>query len=136
MKTMYGRTLRWRDGDDHELLDAATEADVVAAMRRRSGYGNVSSDLAYMHAVAKRFHELDGVTVRVDSVANFVADLVAVGHVEAVWMEAGDQTTRISPDSYRLARLCLCSNPGPVVPMERRGGMDNSQMSSVAPGGF
>ncbi|MGI8547345.1 MAG: hypothetical protein ACR2M1_08415 [Gemmatimonadaceae bacterium] len=99
------RTLRWRDADDRARLNAVSEADVIRVMRERSHYANVDDDTAYMCAVAARFLELDGTTVRSDSAASFVEDIVAVGQVEAVWVDQEGRETRIPPDAYRLARL-------------------------------
>ena len=99
------RTLKWRDGHDRTPLDAKSETELVAVMRKRSHYANVADDAGYMQAVARRFRELDGVTVRSDSPANFIEDLVAVGHIEAVWVDETGGETRITPDGYRLARL-------------------------------
>lgn len=99
------RTLRWRDADDRTRLSATSEAELVRLMRERSHDTDATDDAAYMQAVARRFQALDGVTIRADSVANFVEDLIAVGQVEAIWVDADGNETWIAPDAYRIARL-------------------------------
>jgi hypothetical protein len=115
-----GRTLRWRTGDDRTWLEAGTEAEVVQAMRLQSQYSDVNTDSAYMRVVVARFYDLDGVTIRADNAANFVEDLVAVGHIEAAWVDTRGISARILPDHYKMARLNICGLAGQQASFESR----------------
>lgn len=74
MKTIY--TLR-----DGGIIAATSPQDFISQLHHASWFDAHGTDQEYMQRFARRLQELDGTTIRTDTAAHFLADLLESGFV-------------------------------------------------------